>query len=89
MGAPIASRKVSQWENKFKMCEQHLPSHIESNKQMVEKDFSPPDKPFVSRPLAREMFPSGSTCHSALAWSPKIDIRIRRSRTIRSSFLSL
>lgn len=69
IGAPMAVSKVSRQTNELNSCEQGLPSHIESNKQMVEKDFSPPDNPFVSRPLARKALPSGSTCHSSLAWS--------------------
>lgn len=66
MGAPIAVRNVSRQSNErpWSRC---LPSHMESSKQMVEKDFSPPDSPFVSRPLARWALPSGSTCHSSLA----------------------
>ena len=67
MGAPIAASNVSQQSNLLQSSDQCSPSHIESSRQMVEKDFSPPDKPFVSRPLARKALPSGSTCYHFLA----------------------
>ncbi len=67
MGAPMAAMNVSQQSNNENSMSRFLPSHIDSSKQMVEKDFSPPDNPFVSRPLARRALPSGSTCHFVLA----------------------
>lgn len=38
-----------------------MASHMERSKQMVEKDFSPPDRPLVLLPLPERMVSSGST----------------------------
>jgi hypothetical protein len=46
-----------------------MASHRASSMQMVEKDFSPPDKVFVCRPLSLLRVISGSTCCSALVSS--------------------
>ena len=67
MGAPMAASNVSRQSKLRQSSDKCLPSHIESSRQIVEKDFSPPDKPFVSRPLARKALPSGSICYHFLA----------------------
>ena len=46
-----------------------MASHSARRRQIVEKDFSPPDNVFVWRPLSLLLVMSGSTWKNQLAWS--------------------